>query len=305
MADPLGEVGRLAEATIAVVGLGLMGGSLAAALRGGAGSARQCRQVIGIVRQTDTLPLARKYVDQATTDLGAVAAADIVVLATPARTILRLLPQVAALMRPGALLTDLGSSKAAIVDVMSTLPDPILAVGGHPMCGKEAGGLAAADARLYDGAPFVLCPVPGQPAVAVEQATALAQAVGARPQVLDAALHDQAVAAISHLPYAMAVATVLAATAQAETGGDLRWQLAAGGFRDTTRVAGGEIAMWTDILLTNQAAVLMQLAHARAALDALTAALAQADEVGLAALLRAAQSRRRAMFQPTTGGTDR
>ncbi len=290
------------EATIAVVGLGLMGGSLAAALRGGAGSARHCRQVIGIVRQADTLPLARNYVDQATTDMGAVATADIVVLATPARTILRLLPQIAARMRPGTLLTDLGSSKAAIVDVMSILPDTILAVGGHPMCGKEAGGLAAADGRLYVNAPFVLCPVIGQPEAAVARATALAQAVGARPLVLDAALHDQAVAAISHLPYAMAVATVLAAAAQAQTSGDLLWELAAGGFRDTTRVAGGEIAMWTDILLTNQTAVLAQLAHARMALDALTAAVEQADEAGLVTLLQAAQSRRRTLFQPRGKG---
>ena len=301
MADALGVDGGLREATIAVVGLGLMGGSLAAALRGTAGTPRRCRQVIGIVRQTATLPLAQQYVDQATTDLAAVAAADIVVLATPVRTILRLLPEVAALMRPGALLTDLGSSKAEIVDVMSTLPQRILTIGGHPMCGKEAGGLAAADAHLYQGAPFVLCPVAGQ-AAAVTQATLLAQAIGARPQVLDATRHDQTVAAISHLPYAMAVATVLAAEVQAATGGAEVWQLAAGGFRDTTRVAGGEIAMWTDILLTNRAAVLGQLAQAGAALDALTAAVAQGDAAGLTALLLRAQRRRRGMFQPTIKG---
>ncbi|MDQ2806366.1 MAG: prephenate dehydrogenase [Chloroflexota bacterium] len=302
MADPAGADDRLGEATVAIVGLGMMGGSLAVALRGAASTARHCKQVIGIVRHADTLPLARHYVDQATTDLVAVAAADIVVLATPARTILRLLPQVAALLRPGTLLTDLGSSKAEIVRVMSTLPQGILTIGGHPMCGKESGGLAAADARLYVGAPFVLCPVPGQPDAAIVQATALAQAVGARPRVLDAARHDQAVAAISHLPYAMAVATVLAAEAQAAASGDLLWQLAAGGFRDTTRVAGGEIAMWTDILLTNRAAVLTQLAQAGVALAALTTAVAQEDEAGLTALLTSAQQRRRGMFQRRAEG---
>ncbi len=296
------ETPWLREATVAVVGLGLMGGSLALALRGTADNPRCCRRVIGVVRQVAGLPLAQGYVDMATTELDAVAEADIVVLATPARTILRLLPQVAALMRPGALLTDLGSSKAAIVTVMSTLPHSILTVGGHPMCGKESGGLAAADPRLYRSAPFVLCPVPNQLDAAVARATVLAHTVGARPHVLDAARHDRAVAAISHLPYILAVTTVLAAEAQAETSGDLLWQLAAGGFRDTTRVAGGEVAMWTDILLTNRTAVLAQLAQAGAALGTLTAAIEQRDEGGLTALLSTVQRRRRGMFQPLVEG---
>jgi prephenate dehydrogenase len=285
------------EAEIAVVGLGLMGGSLAAALRGGHDHPRRCRRVVGIARRTDTLPLAASLTDEATLDLRAVAQADAVVLAVPPRAIIRLLPQVAALMRPGALLTDLGSTKTTIIEVMSTLRDDILVAGGHPMCGKEAGGLAAADPRLYENAPFVLCPVPGRAATAVARAAGLARVLDARPRVLDAARHDRLVAAISHVPYTTAVALVVAAESLAASEGDTLWELAAGGFRDTTRVAAGELDMWVDILLTNQPAVLAHLDRLDAILQHVRRAIAADDVATLRAVLAAAQTRRRRLFR--------
>jgi prephenate dehydrogenase len=292
-----GDSAWVREAEIAVVGLGLMGGSLAAALRGGNDHPRRCRRVVGIARRAETLPLAAPLVDAATLDLPAVAQADAVVLAVPPRAIIRMIPQVAALMRPGALLTDLGSTKSTIVDVMSTLRDDILVAGGHPMCGKEAGGLAAADPRLYEHAPFVLCPVPGRAETAVARAAGLARVLGARPRVLDAARHDQLVAAISHVPYTTAVALVAAAEALAASEGDTLWELAAGGFRDTTRVAAGELDMWIDILLTNRAAVLAHLDRLDAGLQHLRQALATDDVAALHAVLVAAQTRRRRLFR--------
>lgn len=302
MAEPAidSEAAWLAGAEVAVVGLGLMGGSLAVALRGGPAGARRCRRVVGVVRRAGTIPAAAPWVDHATIDLGAVATADVVVLATPARTILRLLPEVAPHLRPGTLLTDLGSTKAAILDGMATLRADLLRVGGHPMCGKEAGGLAAADPHLYAGAPFVLCPLPGESAAAVARAAALARSVGAQPLVLDAATHDRLVAAISHTPYTTAVALVAAAEALAAgegAAGATVWQLAAGGFRDSTRVAAGELEMWTDILLTNRAAVRAHLARLHTALAEIDVALEQEDAAALRAILQAAQERRRDLFR--------
>jgi prephenate dehydrogenase len=285
------------EAEIAVVGIGLMGGSLAAALRGANERPRRCRRVVGIVRRAATRPLAAPLVDEVTLDLQAVATADAVVLAMPPRAIIRLLPQVAALIRAGALLTDLGSTKSAIVEVMSTLRDDILVIGGHPMCGKEAGGLAAADPHLYESAPFVLCPVPGQATTAVARAAGLARVLGARPHILDAARHDRLVAAISHVPYTTAVALVAAAEALAVNDGDTLWELAAGGFRDTTRVAAGELDMWIDILLTNQPAVLDHLDRLDGVLQHLREAIAAGDIARLRGVLAAAQTRRRGLFR--------
>jgi prephenate dehydrogenase len=292
-----GDGAWVRDAEIAVVGVGLMGGSLAAALHGGTDHPRRCRRVVGIARHAATLPLAAPLMDAATLDLHTVGQADAVVLAAPPRAIIQMLPQVAALLRPGALLTDLGSTKSAIVEVMSTLRDDILVVGGHPMCGKEAGGLAAADPHLYDKAPFVLCPVPGQPTAAVARAAGLARVLDARPCVLDAARHDRLVAAISHGPYTTAVALVAAAESLAAHDGDTLWQLAAGGFRDTTRVAAGELDMWIDILLTNRTAVLEHLDRLDAVLQPLRRAIAADDVATLRAILAAAQTRRRRLFR--------
>jgi len=287
----------LEEAEVAIVGLGLMGGSLAAALRGGGSFPRRCRRVVGIVRRPDAAVAAASWVDAVTTDLGALASADIVVLATPVRIILELLPTAAAIMRPGALLTDLGSTKDRIVRVMSSLPGEVAVAGGHPMCGKEAGGLAAADAALFAGAPYILCPVPGRPPLAIERLRHLAARLGARPRVLDAPAHDRLVAAVSHVPYLSAVSLVLAAEQLATVAGPAVWEIAAGGFRDTTRVAAGETEMWRDILLTNSAEVLAQLDRLSTTLLSLREAIGSADAERLAALITDAQHRRRTLFQ--------
>jgi prephenate dehydrogenase len=281
-----------------VVGLGLMGGSLAAALRGGKGAARQCVQVIGVVRQAATgqAALEAGIVDTATTDLAAgVAEADIVVLAVPVRAILAVIPQIGTLAQPGALVLDLGSSKAAVCAALGALPPHVTAVGGHPMCGKERGGLAAADPALYRGAPFVLVPTARSTPAALARAAALAEAVGARPLVVDAEQHDAAVATISHVPYIMAVALVAAAQDQTATD-PLAWTLAAGGFRDTTRVAAGEVAMMRDTLLTNPVAVLAHLARVEAALGTLRALVERGDEAALTDYLANVQAIRRRLF---------
>ena len=227
-------------------------------------------------------------IDAATVDLAeGVADADVVVLATPVRTILRLLPEVGRYARPGTLVLDLGSTKAAICAAMAELPARLQPVGAHPMCGKEVTGFVAADADLFRGRPFVLCPLPRTSADALEQARMLAEAVGARPLVMDPNVHDRAVAAVSHLPYALAAALVgtVAAT-------DTAWPLAAGGFRDTSRLASSDVDMMLDILLTNREAVVGELDAFAAQLTALRTALQSEDEPAIRAQLQAARLQR-------------
>jgi prephenate dehydrogenase len=147
----------LADIRVAIVGLGLMGGSLAGALR------RRCRVVIGVVRRAEMIEIAsaRGLIDRGTTDLAAgVRQADVVVLATPVRVILRLLAEIGPLLPEGCLLMDLGSTKLQIVAEMARLPGHVQPLGGHPMCGKEVSGIAAADPTLYRGHTFILTPLP-------------------------------------------------------------------------------------------------------------------------------------------------
>ncbi|MGI6380270.1 MAG: prephenate dehydrogenase [Anaerolineae bacterium] len=284
----------LADAQVTVVGLGLMGGSLAAALR----RRESCRRVVGVTRQASKISRARQlgFVDEATTDVGqALADADVIVLATPVTDIVAKLATMGALLKPGALVTDVGSTKRAICAAMEALPSAVHAVGGHPMCGKEASGLAVADPALYEGKRYVLCPLPNTTPDALALATALAEGVGAKPVVLDPARHDAAVAAASHLPYCMAVALVLAAeTLSSED--DLAWNLAASGFRDTSRVAASDVRMMLDILQTNRDCVLDALDAAQGSLDALRSLLSQQDDARVAELLAAARHRRMRLF---------
>jgi prephenate dehydrogenase len=281
---------QLSEAVVVVDGLGLMGGSLALALRG------KCRAVIGVARRAEAREnaLQRGAVDLATSHLPEAARqADIVVLATPVRQIIEAIPQVAPAMRPGALLMDLGSTKREIVAAMNRMPEGAMAVGGHPMCGKEAGGLDSADADLFRGAKFVLTPTDRTTEDAMALATELVEAVGARPLILDAEWHDRAVAIVSHLPYLLSAALVhteAEASAEDAVVGDL----AASGFRDTTRLAASQVDMMLDILLTNRDEVERALALLECKLAGARRLLN--DPAALNEWMTKAQTRRREMF---------
>jgi prephenate dehydrogenase len=279
------------SSTICIVGLGLMGGSLALALR----ASQLPVNLVGVARNPATIAAARSAgaIDYGTADLAEGAAgADVVVLATPVRTILRMLPQVGQCARPGALVLDLGSSKKQVCDAMADLPDKLQPVGGHPMCGKEVAGFGAAEAGLFRDRPFVLCPLPRTGPAALDRAIGLAEAAGARPLLLDPALHDRAVAGVSHLPYAVAVALVNCMDAADDS---LARSLASSGFRDTSRLAASEVGMMLDILVTNRDAVLAWLDVFAGQLDHLRSALAGGDESVLSEMLASAQHRRSSM----------
>ncbi len=285
---------RLKDARVTIVGLGLMGGSLAAALK----VQQACRQVRGVVRRAETSAqaMARGFIDTGTLDLAeGVREADVVVLATPVRTVIELIPRLAPLPA-GCLLMDLGSTKTAILEAMQRLPANVQPLGGHPVCGKEVSGIEAADADLYRAAAFVLCPLPRTSSEALGLACELVAAVGARPLVMDAQRHDRLLAAVSHLPYLLSLGLVAAAEEQAQADA-MVWDVAASGFRDTSRLAGSEVRMMLDILLTNRQAVTETLSGFREKLDRLQRLLDCGDEQALQQMMQAAQRRRRGMFQ--------
>jgi prephenate dehydrogenase len=260
-------VKTLRESNVTIVGLGLMGGSLAGALRG------RCRHITGVDVDMETRDLAtkRELVDGSTAELAeGTEDADIVVLAMPVRTILRLLDEIGALLKPGTVLIDLGSTKAEIMTQMADLPHHVVPLGAHPMCGKEQSGIAVADPALYQDATFILTPL------APER-------------------QDMLTATVSHLPYLLACALV--ATADATTSSDpAAWEIVAGGFRDTSRVAGSDVTMMLDILLTNRDHVLRSLSTCIDQLEGLSALIAKGDEATLRATLAGIRTQRKEMF---------
>ncbi|MBN1218437.1 MAG: prephenate dehydrogenase/arogenate dehydrogenase family protein [Anaerolineae bacterium] len=279
------------------MGLGLMGGSLALALK----ERKLCREVIALVRREEAAREAEQagVVDRATVDPAeALGDADLVVFCTPVRVIVRQLAAFAPYFKPGAVVTDMGSTKQEIVAAMALLPDNVHPIGSHPMCGKEQAGVSAAETTLFEDAPWVLTPLDRTPPAATRLVQELAAAVGAKTQLLAADRHDKLVAAISHLPYTLAIALVLVARRVAED--DLAvWDVAASGFRDTSRVAASDVTMMLDILLTNRQAIGQMLALAQTQLDRLARALEAGDESTLRILLEQAATRRKRLYRST------
>ncbi|MBN1641529.1 MAG: prephenate dehydrogenase/arogenate dehydrogenase family protein [Anaerolineae bacterium] len=295
MSDPVFaevRVEALAQAQAAIVGLGLMGASLAGALRG------CCRRVVGVARRTATVEaaLSRGLVDAATIDLGeGLAGADIVILSMPVRAILQHMASIAARLAPGALLMDLGSTKAEIVNAMADLPPHVQPLGAHPMCGKEQSGIEVADPALYVGRTFILSPLARTSPRALALGRALVAAVGATPLIVEAPRQDYLVATVSHLPYLLACALV--STADETTSPDpLAWEIVAGGYRDTSRVAGSDVTMMLDILLTNRDEVVKAAGVCLSKLAWLRDMIAEGDEEQLRTALSAIREKRREMF---------
>ena len=231
---------------------------------------------------------AAALADRVTADLAAGAHdADLIILATPVRTILRLLAQLPAVRPDGCLLMDLGSTKATICRAMAALPPSFQAIGGHPMCGREMTGFGAATADLYRGHIFVLCRN-GRTTSDVELvANEIIGRLGAVPLLLSPQAHDEMVAATSHLPYL--ISAVLTQTVAAQNDKQL-WQVSASGFRDMSRLSGSDPQMILDILLTNRTAVIEQIDAYQGQLIKLKQLLLRGEEKGLADWL--AQTRR-------------
>jgi prephenate dehydrogenase len=251
---------------LSVIGLGLLGGSVAKAAR----AQSLAGEIVGVGRYRESLEPALRdgTVDRVTTDIReGVAAADLCLLAAPVATLCEILPAVWAAAAPDTVITDVGSTKARIVETAERLAGerPLQFVGGHPMAGSELSGYEVARADLFRGATVILTPTERTPPGAAKQVTQLWEAVGARVTALDPLTHDRAVAAISHLPHLVADALVDAVLRLDPA----HLELAARGFKDTTGIAASNPRVWREIFQDNRAALREALGAFRAALDAL------------------------------------
>lgn len=278
---------------VAIIGVGLIGGSIGIDLlrRGLA------KEVVGIGRRPATMRTAKRVgaCTSTTLDIAAgVADADLIVVCTPVGRIVEDVISAANAARPGAIITDAGSTKGSIVAAIekaqqqNKLPAKVTFVGSHPMAGSEKSGPEAAQADLFVNRTVIVTPGESTPIGAVRTVSRLWRSLGAKIVTLTPLAHDQAVATISHLPH------VVAAALAGITEDDTR-RLVAGGWQDTTRIAGGDPVLWRQILLDNRTAVLASLDRYQLAIDAYRQALKRGDQVRLESLLMEAKRSRDAL----------
>ncbi|BAF59802.1 prephenate dehydrogenase [Pelotomaculum thermopropionicum SI] len=262
---------------VAIVGVGLIGGSLGMAIcaRGLA------REVVGTGSRLENLRLAVEmgavhYFKEKPAD--GVAGADLVIIATPVSVTIPVLKEILPHLSPGSVITDVGSVKAGIVYQAEELVcSGISFVGGHPMAGSERSGVAGADPYLFENAYYLITPTARTGAHALEAVKRLVAGIGAKVIEMDPDRHDLAVAAVSHLPHFLAAVLVNTISQMPESNEIL--PLAAGGFRDTTRIAAGNPAMWRDIFMANRERLLHMIRRFRTELDLFESAIAH-DQTG-------------------------
>ncbi|HET7640409.1 MAG TPA: prephenate dehydrogenase/arogenate dehydrogenase family protein [Ktedonobacteraceae bacterium] len=238
---------------VAILGLGLIGGSIGLALH----KAKAAQQVVGYDLGKGVMNQARKVgaIDQPYSALAdAVRGSELIILATPVGAMKVLLQDIASAILPGAVVTDVASTKVQVITwAEEFLPSTVAFVGGHPMTGKELSGVEAADASLFQNRIYCLTPTARTNPNAITKVSTLIEALGARVRFLEPAEHDGQVAGVSHLPFLSSIA-LMNTVSQSSAWGDAAL-LAAGGFRDATRLAGGNPEMYRDICLTNAEAL--------------------------------------------------
>lgn len=273
---------------ITIIGLGLIGGSLGMAIR----KKRLARRVVGFSRKAATLKAARRKgaIDSGSTDLRAsVADADLVVLATPVDSIVPLAKRIARWMKPGGVITDVGSTKAAIVAALDkSLPKAVAFVGCHPVAGSEQRGIEAACADLFDGSFCVLTPTRKTQAKALSRVAALWKPLVSEVVILNPKRHDRLLAAASHLPHLLAFSLAGAVTPEG-------LPQAPRSFLDMTRIAKSDPDLWDDILLSNRHELIKLMDRFARQWQALRRTLAANDGPALRKILAHAKTRRDAL----------
>lgn len=276
---------------LAVVGVGLIGGSFAAALR----RAGQVGRVLGVGRNAQSVARAIELglIDEAASAEEAAARADLILLATPVGGLADALARMRAHLRPGTVLTDAGSTKLEVVAAArAALGDRVAQfVPGHPIAGAERTGPEAADAGLYRKRTVILTPLGENAPPSLDLVRRAWQACEADVIDMDADDHDRVLASVSHLPHLLS-SVYMAQVAEAADA-PTRLGLAGSGFRDFTRIAAGSPEMWRDIFLSNRDAMLAELADVRAVLDRAERAIAEGDGAALLTLLDTAARARR------------
>lgn len=281
---------------IAIVGLGLIGGSLGLALKKIEGQELHF-EVLGIPRREETLKTALEMqaIDEGTLEIARVASADIVFIATPINLILPKLQEIVPHLKSGAIVTDVGSTKGEIVSAAEKMmPKNTYFVGGHPMAGKEVVGIEAAEASLFQDKTWILTKTSKTRKEPLEVLKRIIVKIGAKVLELDPKTHDRVVAAISHVPLAAAASLVNIVADDEEK--ELMMKCASSGFRDTTRVASGSPVMGVDMFKTNRVAILKLLKDFRAEILELEKLIKSGDEEKIQARLIKAKSLRDEKF---------
>ncbi len=260
---------------VAIIGLGLIGGSIGLALH----KAKAAQQVSGYDLGKGVTNQAQKAgaIDEPySTPADAVRGAELVILATPVGAMRSLLQTIAPSLTQGTVVTDVASTKVQVINwAEEFLPPSVAFVGGHPMTGKELGGMGAADADLFQGRIYCLTPTQRTRPAAINKVSTFVEALGARVRFLEPAEHDGQVAGVSHLPFVASIA-LMNTVAGGPAWGDAA-MLAAGGFRDMTRLAAGSPEMYRDICLTNSEAIARWLDEYIATLQTLRERIAARD----------------------------
>lgn len=278
-------------AKVVVVGVGLIGGSFALALK----AAGVAGRIVGVGRRAQTLERARSLgiVDAVGgMDAATLADADLVLVAVPVAQTGSVLASLAPLVGPSTIVTDAGSTKGDVVAAARSAMGARIGqfVPGHPIAGTEHSGPDAAFPELFRDRNVVLTPLAENAAADVARVRRAWEACGARAQELDIAEHDEILAAVSHLPHVLAFALVDHVAGR--PGGDKFMAFAAGGFRDFTRIASSHPEMWRDICVANRSALLKELQGYGKALDALRDMVERGDAAGLRALFESAREAR-------------
>ncbi len=280
-----------APLTLAIVGVGLIGGSFAQALR----QAGCVRRVLGVGRQPASLQKAMDLglIDEVVDAQVAAAQADLVMLAVPVGAMRQMLKAMAPCLGEHTVLTDAGSTKTDVVQAARDVLGDRLGqfVPGHPVAGAETSGPQAARASLYQGKQIVLTPLAENPPAAVALVTRAWEACGASVRTMTALEHDQVLGSVSHLPHLLS-AIYMAQVASTDNAA-LRLDMAGSGFRDFTRIAAGSPEMWRDIVLSNAQILRAELDAVRKLMDDVDDALSRGDGAALESLFDVAASARR------------
>lgn len=285
---------------ITIIGVGLIGGSLALALR----EKGYTGEITGVGRTIENLQEAKRLgiVDGFSQDVAeGVRGADLVLVAVPVMKTGEVVRAAAPSLEPGCIVTDAGSVKESVIsDVDRFLPEGVHFVPGHPIAGTESSGAGAAFAELYRGRVCILTPTPGTDEGALRKVSAMWEEAGSRVVLMDPAAHDKVLAAVSHLPHMIAYSLVNT-VADVEDQGTEALSYSAGGFKDFTRIASSSPEMWADICAMNSRAIVAMIEGFQKRLEGLKNLISSGDTEALKAEFKRAKGVRDSLVEKDSG----
>lgn len=276
---------------VAIIGLGLIGGSLARALK----RSKQVKNVLGVDTDEETIEYAlrNEIIDEGSRDMAeGVSGAEIIVIATHVGAIVKTAKSLIPAVTQGTIITDVGSVKGKIVrGIEEIMPPNLHFVGGHPIAGTENSGIKYADPKLFKGRRFILTPTEKTPLVVKSRVATLWELVGSEVHEMDIDVHDRVFGFVSHLPHVLAYSLVDALLSTDDP--DMLFNFAGGGLNDYTRVAASSPEMWVDILDANKENILLAIGQLKISLGKIEKAIADGDRDALMEILSKASDARR------------